>query len=38
MQRLATYVEVGLLVPAIALLATAARDDDPPAPAIDIAM
>jgi YD repeat-containing protein len=38
MQRLATYVEVSLLVPAIALLATASRDVDPPAPSIDIAV
>src|SRR5262245_13434413 len=37
MQRLATYAEVGLLVPAIAVFATAAREGELQAPAIDIA-
>jgi YD repeat-containing protein len=39
MQRLGTYVEVGLLVPALALVATSAhtvRDADPPGPPLDV--
>jgi YD repeat-containing protein len=36
MQRLATYVDVGLLLPVIALLATGVHGDDATAPTIDI--